>query len=68
MDILIVCSDALTAFESNLLKQRALKELEDYTYVSIIFYPEKKLVDAGVTDPFVDNLKKEGIVFWKRKD
>lgn len=62
MDILVLYEGELTGPEE--LKRKALPDLEDYLYVSIVFYPLDDF--ASSEDPFVINIKKEGKWLWKR--
>ncbi len=64
MDILVLYRGSLNSLEK--LKREALQEIEDYLYVSIVPYPVEDFRKGR--SEFAANVKREGIVLWKRKD
>ena len=64
IDILILSDGELKELER--FKSEALRDIEDYLYVSLITYRFDRFMSEH--NEFVKNVKREGIILWKRKD
>jgi len=63
MDILVLYSGEIKNIEA--IKMKVLEEIEDYLYLSIVPYHVEEFREGK--DEFVKNVKKEGIVIWRRR-